>query len=91
MMKSKSRQRLRDAEWSESEGARKQYLYVRARAQEEANADGFDRGIERNDMFRSFTYRMLPRKENRYGHETRCEVVSCEDVSKTQPGHGYGR
>jgi len=52
----------------------------------EANAMGFDFGIEQDAFgFRAF---MLPRRENRYGHETRCEVVMCETLTACQPGHG---
>ncbi len=69
------------------EGAAK-YTTARATAQAAANADGFDRGLERNDLFKSFHVFMLPQKQNRYGHETRCEVVMCEDISKCQKGHG---
>src|ERR1051325_5524209 len=61
---------------------------ARAEAQAKANADGFDRGIEANDVFKSWHVFMLTGKASRYGHEVRCEVVSAEDVSKCQPGHG---
>lgn len=70
------------------EGAAK-YREARAQAQAEANADGFDRGIERNDLFKSFRVFMLPQRQNRYGHELRCEVVSSER-GNCQPGHGFG-
>ena len=62
------------------------YKQVRATAQAQANLDGFDRGVEKN----AFGYRafMLPRKENRYGFELRCEVVSCENMERIQKGHG---
>jgi hypothetical protein len=41
-----------------------------------AYATGMDHGIENNAFgFRSF---MLPRPENRSGHELRCEVVTPE-------------
>lgn len=62
------------------------YREIRAAAQAAADADGHDRGIERlNGSFRSF---LLPRRENRYGHELRCEVVSCSDLRRCVPGHG---
>jgi len=62
------------------------YATVRAAAQRKANETGFDHGVERDAFgFRSF---MLPRRENRYGHETRCEVVSCEQLGRCQEGHG---
>ncbi len=67
------------------------YRAARAEAQLAANADGLDRGIERVCMLGSLhQYRVsvLPRRENRQGHELRCEVISCEDLARCQPGHG---
>lgn len=65
---------------------RDNYKSVRAEAQKQADELGFDFGVERDAFgFRSF---MLPRRENRYGHEVRCEVVSCSNLAKCQPGHG---
>jgi hypothetical protein len=65
---------------------RKNYSEVRAKAQAEADADGFDRGLEK--FYDGYSYRMLPEKRNRCGHELRCEVVMCSTLSKCQPGHG---
>lgn len=46
---------------------RDNYKEIRAAAQAAANLDGYDRGIDRDAFgFRSF---MLPRRENRCGHE----------------------
>lgn len=65
---------------------RDNYATVRAEAQKKADESGFDHGVERDAFgFRCF---MLPRRENRYGFETRCEVVPCSYLSKCQPGHG---
>lgn len=64
------------------------YQTARAEAQAKANATGFDHGLERNDLFKSFRVFMLPRRENRCGHELRCEVVSPERLDACQPGHG---
>ncbi len=61
---------------------------ARELAQRQANETGFDYGLEANDLFKSFHSFMLPRRENRCGHETRCEVVSCEDMTRCQQGHG---
>jgi hypothetical protein len=51
-----------------------------------------DRGIEWRDgtvpCMQDVVSFILPRKHNRFGHETLCEVVSCENLAKTQPGHG---
>lgn len=61
------------------------YREIKAKAQADADFDGFDRGIEKlGDSYRSF---MLPQKRNRFGHELRCEVVMCT-TDKCQPGHG---
>ncbi len=62
------------------------YDEAKAHARAQANALGFDYGIERD----AFGYRafMLPRRENRRGHELRCEVVSCDDITRAQAGHG---
>jgi hypothetical protein len=62
------------------------YKEVRAKAQSLADELGFDYGVEKDYFgFRSF---MLPRKENRFGCETRCEVVYPSNLDKCQPGHG---
>lgn len=67
------------------------YREARAHAQREANADGFDRGLERLPDFQGGhhyrTFR-LPDRRHRQGHETRCEVVSCETLARCQPHHG---
>jgi hypothetical protein len=65
------------------------YREAKSQAQSAADLDGFDRGLEVNELFKSINMFMLPRRENRYGHELRCEVVSCSDIQKTQPGHGF--
>lgn len=66
------------------------YRAARAAAQARANALGFDHGLERSPYspggWRSF---MLPERQNRYGHELRCEVVYAEGPN-VQRGHGYG-
>lgn len=75
-------------QWADSADCREKYLAARADAQAKANELGFDHGIERNDLFKSFRVFMLPRRENRYGHELRCETVQCEKLDRCQPGHG---
>lgn len=64
------------------------YAAVRAEAQRKANEMGHDVGIERNALYGGYRSFMLPRRENRAGHELRCEVVQPENLAKTQPGHG---
>lgn len=74
--------------WSQTAAGVAAYHAARAEAQTKANADGFDRGLECNDLFKSWHSFMLPQRKNRYGHELRCEVVSCETFNRCQPGHG---
>ncbi len=62
------------------------YTEARVKAQANANEMGYDYGLEYNPIFKNYRCFMLPRKENRYGHETRCEVVYPERNAK--PGHG---
>jgi hypothetical protein len=76
--------------WRSSPAGDAAYRACRAEAQSAANADGFDRGLEANDIFHTFRHFMLPGKDRRYGYELRCEVVSCETLSKCRPGHGPG-
>ena len=64
------------------------YLDARAKAQADAKRDGFDRGLEWNPIFHSWSHRLLPGRDFRYGWETRCEVVMCERVDRAQRGHG---
>lgn len=49
---------------------------TRSAAQTAANELRMDVGLERNDLFKCFRLFLLPRPENRSGHELRCEVVS---------------
>lgn len=74
--------------WRNSPSGHAAYVAARASAQRQANADGFDRGLEVNDLFKIFTICMLPQREYRHGHELRCEVVMCENLEKCQKGHG---
>ena len=75
-------------DWQETEPGRLRYAAAKLRAQRHANETGFDFGVEANDFERDYRVFMLPRRENRYGFELRCEVVSCSDLSKCQEGHG---
>lgn len=62
------------------------YAEAKARAQTQADATGYDHGVELlGGEYRAW---MLPQKRNRYGHELRCEVVYCTDLQRCQPGHG---
>ena len=63
----------------------KEYAEARAKAQESANRMGMDHGLEWNSLMGEFHVWMLPRRENRRGHELRCEVVSPEDLEKCLP------
>jgi len=72
----------------ETAAFQERYPAAKAEAQAKADATGYDHGLEYNELFKSFSVRMLPNRENRCGHELRCEVVSCSDFSKCKPGHG---
>jgi hypothetical protein len=74
--------------WRDSLPGRAAYLTARNEAQAKADATGFDHGIEANDIFKEWRVFMLPRRESRFGHEARCEVVSCTRLSACQKGHG---
>lgn len=73
--------------WRSSPDGLAKYAAARAEAQRQCNADGYDRGIEWNDFMKEVRSFLLPRKHNRYGHETLCEVVMTERQN-AQPGHG---
>jgi hypothetical protein len=64
------------------------YHAARAKAQERANATGFDVGLEWNEFWKEWREHGLPRKINRRGFELTVEVVSPENLERTQPGHG---
>lgn len=64
------------------------YDQAKREAQARADETGFDYGVAKNAF--GFSCFMLPQKQNRYGHELRCEVVSCTILAKCQPGHGPG-
>lgn len=68
----------RDTAWRDTPTGRAAYLAARAEAQALANETGLDYGIEANDLFKQWRTFMLPRKENRAGHELRCEIVLSE-------------
>jgi hypothetical protein len=74
--------------WRQTPAGLEKYRAARAEAQRQANTYGYDYGIEWRDTFQEVAYFMLPAKHNRYGHETQCEVVMCEDLARCQPGHG---
>lgn len=80
--------RRQSSDWTETEQGRAAHTAARGQAQNLANELGYDHGIERNDLFKSFHVFMLPMRKNRRGHELSCEVVSCENLDRCQPGHG---
>lgn len=51
-------------------------------AQELANKNGLDRGLEHNSIFKTWRHFGLPRPESRSGFELRCQVVMCNDWEK---------
>ena len=64
------------------------YDEAKAKAQKRADDLGMDQGVEKNELFGDYTTFGLPQKQHRYGHELRCEVVSCSTWDKILPGHG---
>ncbi len=74
--------------WRNTAEGHEKYRAARAAAQTRANELGFDHGLRANDLFREWSSFMLPQKQNRYGHETTCEVVMCENLAVCKPGHG---
>lgn len=83
-----ARARKTVARWSDSVEGRTAYIAARADAQKRANELGMDHGLECNEVFRQWTFRALPQRQNRCGHELRCEVVMPESLDKCMPGHG---
>lgn len=78
--------------WRETAEFQAKYTAAKAEARARADATGYDVGIEVFDgtvaHLRGLRVFMLPNKENRYGHETTCEVVSCSTLSRCAKGHG---
>ena len=74
--------------WRRTPEGTTKYHAAYEQAQAQANASGRDMGIEANDLFKEFRVFGLPSRENRSGHELRCEVVSCQTFLKIAPGHG---
>ena len=52
---------------------------ARERIAQGADPRDADQGLSFNPVFREFTVWNLPREENRYGFETRCEVIRAGD------------
>lgn len=77
--------------WRDTPAGRAAYLATRAEAQARANETGHDYGLEANDLFRRWRVFMLPRKENRAGHELHCEVVLSERPRKSEAHACDGR
>lgn len=62
------------------------YENAKINAQAAADGTGFDHGIVTSSY--GCHWFTLPQRQNRCGHETRCEVVSATDLRKCRPGHG---
>lgn len=77
-----------NTDWANTAEGHAKWKEARETAQALANKLGFDHGIERNDFFKTFRVFILPRRENRYGHERMCEVVSPENLDVCASGHG---
>ena len=75
--------------WKNTPEGDRRYREAREKAQKMANEDGHDRGLEACDYDKSYVVFSLPQARHRFGHELRCEVVSCEHLDRTAPGHGH--
>ena len=62
------------------------YKCARSYAQKQADKIGWDYGIEWNTIYKYWHTFPLPRRENRYGHEVKCEVIYSNNPKE---GHGY--
>lgn len=62
------------------------YATAKREAQARADETGMDYGVEK--LGSEHRYFGLPRRENRFGFELRCEVVSCTRLERCVPGHG---
>lgn len=87
-MQAKVRRGVRGTPWRETPDGQRAYREARAKAQALANDTGFDFGLECSDLYKEWRTFMLPMRQNRTGHELRCEVVMCENMAKCQLGHG---
>ena len=54
-------------------------LLAREQVAQGLPAEDAERGVEYNALYRTWTHFALPRRGNRYGHETQCEVVKPTD------------
>lgn len=77
------------SDWRNTPQGMRRYREARAAAQKAANEDGHDRGLEAFDYDKTYVVFRLPMARHRFGHELRCEVVSCECPGRTAPEHGY--
>ena len=62
------------------------YAEAIEQAQQRADASGRDYGVAHNALLHGYYVVPLPRRENRYGAEVRCEIV-CPSTW-AEPGHG---
>jgi hypothetical protein len=54
-------------------------------AQSSANGNGFSYGLEK--LAGQWHVFMLPRRENRSGHELTCQEVRCMNAAQVRKGH----
>jgi hypothetical protein len=72
--------------WRTTPEGHAKYQQARTEAQKQADAMGYDYGLEANDLMKSFHVFML-RATFRCGHKLRCEAVH-PMTREPKPGHG---
>lgn len=74
--------------WRETPTGIAAYQTALAEAQRRANELGMDHTLEPNDLFKTWSVRLLPAKQYRFGADHTCAVIHPINLGRTQPGHG---
>lgn len=69
-------------DWKDTQEAQETYRCMRVGVQVLANQFQCDYGLQANELFKTFSYFMLPNPEFRSGRELTCEVISPEKSVK---------
>lgn len=76
------------AAWHNSAEGRARYKAALDEAQRRANALGMDHGLEFYAALKTWSVRLLPAKQYRFGGDHTCAVIHPYDLARTLPGHG---